>query len=194
MKDSEDLKKFKSFKAHHTNTLLEAIEKKEVDPFVIPFLLEVIKIEDICTSSSCSGRVALLKTDKNANKKHTNFLKKYHSFLNYEDLKKEIDAFTSGYLWLNLESFIFHFITKDYDKAKEILDFSRDFGLKRAGIISTKEGKFTVEVISTSYFSIPIKINNKLLVDLEYLKIITDLANEKLEENHKKKKILRMVF
>lgn len=180
--------RFDMLKKHHTNTLHEAMDKGFVDSPVIPFLLEVTKIPDIYTSSSCSGRLLLLHGDKEENKKFSEFENRYHRLVTYDEIKKDIDNFKEGYLWLKVEPFIFHFATKDYEKAKEILDFCRDIGLKKAGIISAKDGRFTCEVTNTVFVSTLVKIDNKQVVDDNYLKLLVEIANEKLDSNFKKLK------
>jgi tRNA wybutosine-synthesizing protein 3 len=186
--------KFAMLKKHHTQTLKDAISKDLADSLVIPFLLEVTEIPDIYTSSSCSGRLLLLGGDEDENKKVSGFVSRYHRIVTYEELKKDISNFNIGYLWLKVEPFIFHFATKDYDKAKEILDFCREQGLKKAGIISAKEGRFTCEVTHTVFMSTLIKIDKNQLISDDYLKVIVDIANKKLEHNFKKLKEFEDAF
>jgi len=66
------------------------------------------------------------------------------------------------------------------------LDFCRSFGLKKAGIISAKEGKFTCEVTNTVYLSTVLAKDGKILVSEEYLSLLVEIANQKLENNFKK--------
>lgn len=178
--------RFAMLKKHHTQTLKAAISKDLVDSLVIPFLLKVIEIPDIYTSSSCSGRLLLLGGDEDENKKVSGFVNRYHRLVTYEEIKRDVDNFNVGHLWLKIEPFIFHFATKDYNKAKDILDFCREQGLKKAGIISAKEGRFTCEVTHTVFLSTLIKIDKRQLVSDDYLKEIVTIANKKLEKNFKK--------
>lgn len=194
MNKEQDIARFEMLKKHHTNTLLSAIDQGFVDPLVIPFLLEIVKIPDIYTSSSCSGRFLLLAGDKDENKKVSSFQNKFHRLVNFEEIKEELNNFSSGYLWLKVEPFIFHFATKDYDKAKEILDFCRENGLKKAGIISAKEGRFTCEVTNTVYISTLVKVDDKQVISEEYLKLIIEIANEKLSSNFLKLKNFENCF
>ncbi len=178
--------RFEMLKKHHTKTLLDAIANGLVDLPVVPFLLEVTKCNDIYSSSSCSGRILLLSTDKQENKKQSDFFARYHRTVLFEEIKRDIDAFQQGYLWLKVEPFIFHFAARDYGLAKSILDFCRANGLKRAGLISCKEGRFVCEVTNTSYLSLPVKVDTKQLISDEYLKHIVEISNQKLEANFKK--------
>jgi tRNA wybutosine-synthesizing protein 3 len=178
---------FTNIKKHHTQTLKDAINNKQADEDIIPFLLEVTKIEDVFTSSSCSGRIALLSSDINENKKYTSFHKKYHRKVSFDELIKDINSFNEGYLWLKVEPFIFHFGVKDLKKAEELLSFLRNYGLKRAAIISTKIGKIVVEATNTVYLSTLIKKDDKLFVSEEYLKEVVLIANNKFKENEIKR-------
>jgi tRNA wybutosine-synthesizing protein 3 len=175
--------KFKMIKKHHTQTLKEAIDTKKVDEILIPFLLEVTKIPDVFTSSSCAGRVMLLSTDENESKKISSFHKKYHRKVSFEEIKKDLSENTVHDIWLKTEPFIFHFGCKDYKKAKELLSFSQEFGLKKAGIITAKDGKYILEVTSTQFMALPLKSGNDLLITDDYLKFIIERANKKIEIN-----------
>jgi len=186
--------RFNMLKKHHTQTLKDAIDKGFVDSPVIPFLLDVVNIPDIYTSSSCSGRIMLLHTDKEENKKFSEFENRYHRLVTFEEIKKDIESFKDGYLWLKVEPFIFHFATKDYNKAKEILDFCRDLGLKKAGIISAKDGRFTCEVTNTVFISTLVKMDDKQLVSDEYLQLLLEIANQKLDSNFKKLELFESSF
>lgn len=175
--------KFDMIKKHHTETLKDAIETKKVDEILIPFLLEVTKIPDIFTSSSCAGRIMLLSTDENESKKISSFHKKYHRKVSFDEIKKDLSENTEHDIWLKTEPFIFHFGCKDYHKAKELLSFSQEFGLKKAGIITAKDGKFILEVTSTQFMALPLKSGDRLLIDDDYLEFIINRANKKIEIN-----------
>jgi len=172
-------------KKHHKGTLQKAIDEKKVDEILIPFLLKVTEIPDVFTSSSCAGRIMLLSTDENEDKEVSHFHKRYHRTITFDELKSDLAENTKEMdIWFKVEPFIFHFGTKDYDKAKDVLKFCAEFGLKKAGIITAKDGKFIIEATATQYMALPLKANNKLLVDEDYLKFILDRGNKKLELNY----------
>jgi tRNA wybutosine-synthesizing protein 3 len=185
---------FENIKKHHAQTLQDAIDNKQADKDIIPFLLEITKIKDLFTSSSCSGRIVLLSSDVTENKKYTSFHKKYHQEVNFNDFLDQVNNFNEGYLWLKVEPFILHIGVKDINKATQILSFCRNFGLKRASIISTKLGKIIVEATNTVFLSTLIKKNNVLLVSKEYLQEIIKIANQKLKDNEIKRKNFEKSF
>jgi len=177
--------RFSMTKAHHKETLQKAILEKKVDEMLIPFLTEVTKIPDIFTSSSCAGRIMLLSTDEMEDKAVSHFHKRYHRTITFNELKKDLEEDTKDAdIWFKVEPFIFHFGVKDYNKAKDILKFCSEFGLKKAGIITPKDGKYIIEATATQYMALPLKINNQLLVDDTYLNFILDRGNKKLTYNY----------
>ena len=178
--------RFLMTKKHHQETLNQAIKENKADKPIIPFLLKVSKIKDIFTSSSCSGRIMLLSTDSNENKKFSSFHKRFHRLVEFKEIKNAINESNENELWLKVEPFIFHFGCEDLEKAKEILEFSKEFGLKKAGIITAKPGRFILEITSTQYLALPVKINNQLLFDDSYLETIIKKANHKLDINFKR--------
>ena len=175
--------KYNMVKKHHTDTLQEAIDTKKVDEILVPFLLEVTKIPDIFTSSSCCGRIMLLATDEYENKKISSFHKKYHRKVTFDEIKGDLNASSKRDIWFKTEAFIFHFGCKNYLKAKELLAFCQQFGLKKAGIISAHDGKYILEVTSTQYMALPLKENDNILVSDDYLKFVIDRANKKIDVN-----------
>ncbi len=177
--------RFTMTKKHHKETLQKAIDDKKVDAILIPFLNELTKIPDIFTSSSCAGRIMLLSTDELEDKEVSHFHKRYHRTITFNELKTDLLEDTKEMdIWFKVEPFIFHFGTKDFNKAKDILKFCSEFGLKKAGIITSKDGKYIIEATSTQYMALPLKANNKLLVDDDYLKLILKRGNKKLEINY----------
>ncbi|MDD3975846.1 MAG: hypothetical protein PHN22_01610 [Candidatus ainarchaeum sp.] len=186
--------KYDMIKKNHTNTLLKAISENKADLLIIPFLLEITKIPDIFTSSSCAGRIMLLSTDENESKKVSHFHKRFHRVVTFDEIKSALNEDTSGEIWLKAEPFIFHFGAKDYIKAKEILDFCQQFGLKKSGIIASNEGKFIIEVTYTQFMALPVKKDNLILVDDFYLNLIVSKANTKMELNFKRLKYFENAF
>lgn len=181
-----NLQRFSMTKKHHTATLNKAIAEGVADEMLIDFLLKVANISSIYTSSSCAGRIILLSTDEFENKKYSDFVDRYHRKITFDELKKAITDYKGGDLWFKVEPFIFHFGTANIETAKNILDMSRDFGLKKSGIITAKEGRYVLEINSTQYISVPVKINNELIVNDKFLKLLVDRANKKLDVNYKR--------
>jgi len=183
---NKEEQRYSMVKKYHTETLMKAIDEHKADKMIIPFLLDIVKIPSIFTSSSCAGRLMLLSTDDTENKKNSSFYKRYHRLVTFEEVQNDILNFKGNELWLKVESFIFHFGAQNYSKAKELLIFAQTFGLKKAGIITAKDGKYIVEMSFTQYMSLPVVHNSEVVVSEDYLKLIINKGNEKLKLNYKK--------
>ncbi len=193
MKNIEEVS-FSNIKKHHTQTLQDAIDNKQADEDVVPFLLKITNLKDIFTSSSCSGRVVLLSSDVDENKKYTSFYKRYHRQITFDEILKDIQDFSKGYLWLKVEPFIFHFGVKDIEHAKKVLSFLRDYGLKRAAIISIKPGKVMIEATNTVFLSTLVKKDDHQFISVDHLQEIVKIANNKFKDNEKKRKDFEKKF
>jgi len=92
-----------------------------------------------------------------------------------------------------LEPAIIHIACKTLEDAEELFEIGKNAGWKRLGIIGTRNG-FTFELNSTEKLEFPIIKNKKILVDDEFLRIIVDDANKKLEMSWMKIKKLEKEF
>jgi len=191
---NKEEQRYAMVKKYHTDTLMKAIDEHKADEMIVPFLLDVTKIPDIFTSSSCAGRLMLLSTDNSENKKNSSFYSRYHRLVTFDEVKNDITNFKGNELWLKVESFIFHFGAQNYSKAKELLVFAQTFGLKKAGIITAKDGKYIIEMSFTQYMSLPVVHDSKIVISDDYLKLIINKGNDKLKTNYEKLKIFEKEF
>ena len=84
-----------------------------------------------------------------------------------------------------LEPAIIHIACKNLEDAEKLFEIGKNAGWKRLGIIGTRNG-FTFELNSTEKLEFPIIKNKKILVDDNFLKIVVDDANKKLEMSWEK--------
>lgn len=137
------------------------------------------------TSSSCSGRVMLLEIKES--KKDAKIYWKEHEPWSLGKLSTAINEYINNpkekkNLWLHVQGFIFHVYCYNQYYAESLLDLLISQGFKRAGIIKLR--KFPIiEFISTDYLSMPIYLNNKLLVTNENLHEIEKISLELLNRN-----------
>jgi len=131
------------------------------------------------TTSSCAGRVVLLKggIDKIENA----FLFRTHKKITFEQIKKALDEIK----YKELVEFqqtpcILHVACKTIEDAQNLVNKAKNSGWKHSGIMSTKK-RVMVELHSTEKLDFPIIDKGKLLVDEGFLKIIVKQANLRLE-------------
>ncbi len=153
------------------------------------------KIEGLCnkinkkknyyTTSSCAGRVVLLKYSEE--KQENAFLFRTHEKISFKELKKALlDAGEKykGIVEFQQTSCILHVSCLSLSDAQEIVDKAKQCGWKRSGIMGGRRNM--VELHSTESMSFPVMNNGKILVDDDFLKLIVETANNKLERVWKK--------
>ncbi len=160
--------------------------KGSVDTGIKELVETINNFQNIFTTSSCAGRVAVIKKI-NAKKTDSELLFCSHSKL--ADEKPIIDSLSpeknEGNVWILFQPSILHICCKTIDDATWLFARARKAGYKRTGIISVKENVM-VEIIGTDFIE-------HLLYDLEgiyytrdSLKALTSHLNNKFDMNLKK--------
>lgn len=153
------------------------------------------KIKDLCnkinkksnyyTTSSCGGRVVLLKYSDV--KQEDAFLFRTHDKISFNELKKaliEAGKKYKGLIEFQQTSCILHIACNSIEDSQNIVNKAKLAGWKRSGIMGGKRNM--VELHSTENISFPIMNNGKILVNDDFLKLIVEQSNEKLERVWKK--------
>jgi tRNA wybutosine-synthesizing protein 3 len=173
---------WKAYREHHLRRLKEAKERGEVDIPIIPLLDLLNTYPNIVTTSSCSGRIILLATDENESKAASFFHRKWHRPVMVEEVLEGYRSFQGEVLWFKQDPFIIHFATRDLKTAVELVSTARRAGIKIAGVQVFKGWRFHVEVRGIDALSVPIYWKRPLINE-EYLKNLTLIANKKLVKN-----------
>jgi len=148
------------------------------------------KIKELCdkinknkkyyTTSSCSGRVVLLKGS--LNKEKNKFLYRNHDKLNFKDFKKDlINIDYNGLIEFKQSSCILHIACKDLKSAMDLVDKAKLSGWKHSGIISIKK-RIIIELHSTETLGFPIMKNKKILIEDDFLKILIHQVNLRFDK------------
>jgi tRNA wybutosine-synthesizing protein 3 len=142
---------------------------------------KINSLENYYTTSSCSGRILLMIDQEK--KGEDLFVFVSHDKVSFEGLKEELNSALKKNLKVKfkLEPCILHIACKTLEDAEKLCDKGKLSGWKKSGIIGMKNG-ITVELNSTEKLEFPIIRNKKILVDDEFLKIVVDEANKKLEK------------
>lgn len=177
--------RFEMIKKHNKQEFQKAVAEKKADSLMVPLCTFINSLPEFFSSSSCAGRIMLLKTDALESKRKAAFLAKWHCPVSFSELSKELGKKVSSQeLWLKQEPFILHLGTNNLENANSILKCCRIAGIKRAGIMVAGQDKFIVEIIGTQNLSLPVKKKNKLLVEKQFLKFVLEKANAKLKRNY----------
>jgi len=179
---------------------------------------KINSLENYYTTSSCSGRIIVLKDvakkgpglfefvshDSVDEKRFFEFLKEFSSCppadhpgtrsqVRSQNLIDSENFIQNSNLKFKSEPLILHIACRDLDSAKILLDKIRDAGFKRAGIISLGKN-IIIEIIGTEKMEFPLVKDGKLLVNWDFLKIVLERANSNLERGWEKIKKLRKLF
>lgn len=179
--------RFQALKHWHKHTLEKAVEEKKADAPIVPLCSFLASTKNFFTSSSCSGRIVLIKATPHQTKKEASIQKQWHSVVGFEELWKAVQHPTDREeLWMKQEPFILHIGARDIENAKKILSIMKKAGVKRGGIMLAEKEKFLLEITGTHALALPIKRNNVLLVSREYLELVLQKANTKMLANQKR--------
>ncbi|MFA4907935.1 MAG: hypothetical protein WC602_06695 [archaeon] len=193
-KQGKEIARFMMVKERHRRTMLRAIADGKADRQVIPLLKFIASSRDFFTSSSCSGRILLLKLDSKGSKAESAFIERWHRQVNFTEFLKAVRNARGNEIWFKLDPFILHVGTDSLENARRILKTMQVAGVKRGGIINAKDGKFIVEMIGTQTISLPIKLRGKMLAENGYLKWLLAKANKKLSANYVRLGKLKKAF
>ena len=170
--------------------LMKAIDEGKVDKEIMLDLIRINKFPFVYTTSSCAGRIVLLHDL--GNKKDSYFIARWHSIVSekefFEKIKKVKEKNGKGKVWLKVDPFILHIVSKNLEIAKNILNVCFSVGFKHSGIISLKNDQIVVEVNGLDRMEIPIYDENfGFLVNKDQLVKMLKIANEKLMKNKERR-------
>tara|TARA_Y100000034_G_scaffold29040_1_gene34925 strand:+ start:12690 stop:13250 length:561 start_codon:yes stop_codon:yes gene_type:complete len=163
-----------------------------------------VKIKGLCnklnkdkkyyTTSSCAGRIVMIKSLKE--KAKDVFLFRSHEKIGLSELKKAfvmVGKKYKGLVEFQQTTCILHVGCADLKSAQSLVNKAKLAGWKHSGIMASGK-RFMIELYSTEKMSFPVMDKRKVLVDDYFLKIIVDEANNKLERAWKKiEKLKKMV-
>jgi tRNA wybutosine-synthesizing protein 3 len=137
------------------------------------------KKKDYYTTSSCAGRVVLLKggfeKTKNA------FLFRTHEKITFEELKKALETIDyPGLVEFQQTPCILHVASKTLEDAQALVNKAKESGWKHSGIMSTKK-RFMVELHSTEKLEFPVMNDGKVLINDDFLNTVVEESNKRLE-------------
>jgi len=178
-------KRFVNQKRNAVERYNQARNLGDVDEEIIPLLEYINSLDDFYTTSSCSGRIALLL--ELGSKKECRWLGKWHREISPEELIDCMQELPSdGVLWFKYESPILHIAAKTIEGAKKILYIARESGYKRVGLQGLKKERYLVELCDTERVDCPLAENGHLLVDERYLTYLVAFSNGRFRKGQMK--------
>lgn len=152
------------------------------------------RIRDLClrinraphyyTTSSCSGRLMLLKDEETKSKDL--FLWVTHDECSIEDFLQGVsEATTSSQVKCKVEPPILHVACRALEDAEQLLSLALQAGFKRSGLLSFGD-RLILEINGTDRLEFPLIVSGQLLTSEDFLREIHLQAMEKLQKGWKK--------
>ncbi len=163
-----------------------ARERGEVDEDIIPLLEHLNSLSEYYTTSSCSGRIAVLEIPEIGDKIHAKFLGKWHHEVTLDDVMGAIQKYQRGYLFLLVQSSIIHVVARGMESACTLMRIALESGFKYTHIKNIRGDRVMIEILSTENLNIPLGKDGKLIPDAETLAFFTEVANTTLRRVKKK--------
>ena len=170
------------YKEHKTRGL--------VDDDIIPLLDKINRLKCCYTTSSCSGRIALLQLPEIGDKKNAVFIGKWHRKVEADTVLNAVKQYKKGYLFLLVQSSIIHIVCEKFENTMKMITIARDAGFKYTSIKSIKDEKFLIEILSTENLHIPLGMDGNTKVDEKTIIFFVNIANKMLERIKRKLKVL----
>jgi tRNA wybutosine-synthesizing protein 3 len=171
---------------------LDKSRKGKIDKPIKSLINKINKSKNYYSTSSCSGRIVLLAKNQ-GEKQGAKWLFTSHKKTNLKQIKSALKNLPKTNVYFRFEPLILHIASDTIENAQKLVNKARSIGFKRTGIQSTKN-KIITEIASTEILNTIIAKNKKLLITNDYLKVLIQEANKKLEQNNKKiRKFLKSI-
>jgi len=159
--------------------IFDKSKKGVIDKDILPLVNKINSLEDYYTTSTCSGRILLMYVPEDFKKNQVKWLFSSHDTVKFSDIKETIDNSKEKDIWFRQESAIIHIACKNIDSASKLIEIAKQSGFKRSGIQAASK-RIILELVSTELIMCPVKSNGKVIVDEDYVKVITNEANKGL--------------
>lgn len=87
---------------------------------------------------------------------------------------------------MKFEPFVLHVQCRRLEDAQLMHSVAIDSGFRNSGLTVGKTGKIITAVRSTHGLEVPLSHDGTLLLPQEYITYLTQVANQKMEENHRR--------
>lgn len=159
--------------------------KGSVDKEIQDLCNKINSLENYYTTSSCAGRIVVIKLPESGRKNEAEWLFVSHSPVTLADVRAVLDKpdkIPDEEVWFKFEPFILHVACRDIEAANKMLQIIHETGLKRAGIISLSK-KLIIEIIGNEHIAAPLARKKELLINEKYLQELVFSANAMMGKN-----------
>ena len=142
---------------------------------------KINSFEQFYTTSSCSGRVAVMVDQEKKSEGLFQFVS--HDSVEFDQFFKSLPRQGGEFdLKFKQEGLILHVACKTLEDANNFLKLAFEVGLKKCGII-TLDKRIIVEINASEKLEFPIMKDGEFLVSEEFLKLVLEKSNKNLEKS-----------
>ncbi|CAG2176346.1 unnamed protein product [Oppiella nova] len=181
---------FQTEKTRRLNAKQDLSLKGSIDEPIVDLISALNSCGAYYTTSSCSGRITVMADNSGCH------LKKSVSkwlFISHDvvDSDEVMSAIRSGddrplYASFKVEPFVLHVCADGLSAAKRLLEVAIGCGFRNSGLTISKSDRIIVAVRSCHSLEVPIICDKELIVTEDYMKYITEVANQKMRQNFEK--------
>ncbi len=168
---------------------LDKSKKGNIDKQIVHLVNLINSHKDYYTTSSCAGRIMLLK--EGDSKKDTEWLFSSHETISYDELN--FYNIPKETVWLRMEPPILHIACRNMEAADELMKIANDAGFRRSAILTVSK-RIIVEIMIPEKLDAPVSEDNSLLVSIQYIMILIDKSNSRLKKARKRLKKFKLLF
>lgn len=168
---------------------IDKSQKGEIDADIKELVDLINSKEEYYTTSSCSGRIVLIEMPESGRKDEAKWLLVKHRPVTVDEIKKSLKSEKD--VWLKQEGMILHVCCKTIEAAEKLVNLAKNSGFKRTGMITVNK-RYIVEIVSTENVSTILAKKGKIIVGDEYISVLVDECNAKLNKN--KEKIDKFIY
>ena len=139
-----------------------------VDSDILDVLVSVNSCPLLATSSSCSGRIALIAAPAPGDKKRGGVVARWHRRVRPEELRsaaEEALAGGHGFVWVSAQPVMLELYSCRLDVALEVVGAAVRLGFKYSGVRPSRNGFYVVHIASTERIDVPLRGPGGLMVE-----------------------------
>lgn len=173
---------------------LEHLEQRGADAEVEELLQRLNALDNFFTTSSCSGRIVVIRIPEIGAKREAVFLGKWHRPVRKEEVVEAVSAASAqtGEVWFITQSPIVHVACRRLGDARALLRLAIESGFKYSGIkaFDEHEERVILELLSTERMDVPLATDGRMLCSDAHLEFILRKSNSMLTRGKEKVKRL----
>jgi len=168
------------------------LETGYFDVDILDLVKKINEYQDMYTTSSCSGRIILIRSSQPWKKDESSILGKWHNGVEIRELLELLKRYgKSSNIWLILQSPIVHVVCRNVELAVRLIRLARSCGFRYSSIISHSSYGYVAEIMSSERLDIPVVLNGSRIINDEKLEEVVNYLNERLRNSKKRIERLR---